>query len=364
MKVLIVKTSALGDIVQTFPVIEYIKKKFPEASIDWVVEQPFSSLISAHPGVEHTITIDTKAWRKGFLSSGVRSNMYQAIKRLRHEHYDVIFDLQGNVKSGLVTAFARGKTKIGFSRDSVAEWPNVLCTNLRFSSPEGLNVRSTYLHLVQSFFNDIGSEMGAIPSVLKLTREEEQQLNVLRHDLKKRGKPLVMICHGSNWKNKQLTLEALSEFLKLLQVRSECDFAFVWGSETEKAEALLLQQEFSTSVVLPKMSLPILQHLMADMQLIVAMDSLPLHLAATTATPTFSVFGASLGARYAPNGERHHFVQGNCPYGRSFSKRCPILRTCPTGACIRDFSGRHLFEEFIRQFKVLPDLIRGNVAKM
>ncbi len=353
MKILIVKTSSLGDIVQAFPVISYIKKKFPESTIDWVVEEPFASLVSAHPAVDHTLIIDTKSWRKSFFSLGMQSKMLQSVKRVRQDHYDVIFDLQGNVKSGVVTAFARGKAKVGFSRDSVTEWPNVLCTNKRFSTPEGLNVRSTYLHLVQSFFNDFGPvAFGTSPVVLKLSSAEQQQLNALHEDLKKRVKPLVMVCHGSNWKNKQLTLEALSEFLKLLEVHLECDYAFGWGSEIEKGEAQSLKKEFNTSLLLPKMSLPLLQHLMADMSLIIAMDSLPLHLSATTSTATFSVFGASLGERYAPCGEKHHFVQGSCPYGRSFNTRCPILRSCPTGACIRELSGKHLFDEFIRRVEV------------
>ncbi|MBA3602350.1 MAG: lipopolysaccharide heptosyltransferase I [Parachlamydiaceae bacterium] len=353
MKILIVKTSALGDIVQAFPVISYIKKKFPEATIDWVVEEPFASLVSAHPAIDHTLIMDTKTWRKGFFSSGNQSKMRQFVKRLRQDNYNVIFDLQGNVKSGLVTVLARGKAKVGFSRDSVTEWPNVLCTNKRFSTPKGINVRSAYLHLVQNFFNDFGSvPFVASPAVLKLSALEQQQLIALQEDLKKRSKPLVMVCHGSNWKNKQLTLEALSEFLHLLQVYLDCDYGFAWGNEIEKGEAESFQKKFNASVLLPKMSLPILQHLMADMRLIIAMDSLPLHLAATTSTATFSVFGASLGERYAPSGGQHHFVQGSCPYERSFNKRCPILRSCPTGACIRDLSGKHLFKEFIRRVKV------------
>lgn len=92
-----------------------------------------------------------------------------------------------------------------------------------------------------------------------------------------------------------------------------------------------------------------LQHLMSNMRLIVTMDSLPLHLAATTSVATFSIFGASLGKRFAPVGEQHHFFQGACPYGRTFTNRCPILRSCKTGACIRRLSGKQIFEAYISQ---------------
>ena len=84
---------------------------------------------------------------------------------------------------------------------------------------------------------------------------------------------------------------------------------------------------------------------MAEMDLVLAVDSLTLHLAGTTSTKTFSVFGPS-AAEYQPEGERHQTYQGKCPYGRLFEKRCPVLRTCSTGACTRGIEGKQLFLNF------------------
>lgn len=345
MKILIVKTSALGDIVHTFPALGYLKEKFPQASIDWVVEKSCSSLVSAHPAIDRTLTIDTKHWRKNFFSSATMSEIPSSISKLRQTYYDVIFDLQGNVKSGLVTALAKGHAKVGFSKDSVAEWPNVLFTNKRFSTPADLDVRSIYLHLVQSYFADLHCYHA--PSVpLKIVEDEQPQLTFLLNDLKKKSMPLVMVSHASNWKNKQLTAQSLCAFLKLVQGHLKCFFVFSWGSEAEKKEAASMQQQFEQSVLLEKVSLPVLQRIMAHMHLVIAMDSLPLHLAASTATSTFSIFGPSLAKMYAPIGPQHVFFQGSCPYDRTFTKRCPILRTCPTGACMRDLTGNELFEIF------------------
>lgn len=344
-KVLIVKSSALGDIVHAFPAVGFIKEQFPNSEIDWVVEKPFAPLVASHPAVNRAIAIDTKIWRKGLFNSKVRAEIFESLHSIRQEHYDVIFDLQANMKSGLITALARGDAKVGYTWRGVSEWPNVLCTTQRIEVPKGISVRDDYLFLIQSYFG--ATKPFHKPAILKLSQEDQQQLKDQLIELKAKGMPLVMVCHGSNWKNKQLPLEVLSDFLLQLQKHLNCYFLFTWGNSSEKTEAALLQGHFPLSVILEKVSLPLLQHLMAEMNLIIAMDSLPLHLAATTSAPTFSIFGASLAARYAPNGTQNRSFQGKCPYERQFATRCPILRTCKTGACIRSLSGKQLFDAFL-----------------
>ncbi|MBA3239574.1 MAG: lipopolysaccharide heptosyltransferase I [Parachlamydiaceae bacterium] len=346
MRILIVKSSALGDIVQAFPVLDFIKMKFPNAAIDWVVEKPFSKLVEAHPFIDRVMCIDTKAWRKGLFSSKTRREVADFFRALRKAPYDVIFDLQGNSKSGLITALAKSSVKVGYSKECVSEWPNLLSTNQKVSIPKGKSIRHNYLHVVQSYFKD-NQKFSNAPMILKLSEEEEQQFKTILVPLELKEKPLVMVCHGSNWKNKQLPMESLLEFLKLLQSGLNCFFVFGWGTDAEKVEALLLQSHFRDSSLLEKVSLPLLQRLMSKVKLVVAMDSLPLHLAATTSTATFSIFGASSAFRYAPEGAQHVAVQGLCPYGRIFEKRCPILRSCSTGACMSAFSGKELFKRYI-----------------
>ena len=81
------------------------------------------------------------------------------------------------------------------------------------------------------------------------------------------------------------------------------------------------------------------------------MDSLPLHLAGTSGTATFSVFGASSAQKYKPLGIAHQAVQGVCPYGKVFERRCPVLRTCPTGLCIKSILGDDLYNEYLKTEK-------------
>lgn len=335
MKILIIKSSALGDIIHVFPVVDYLKDKFPLAQIDWVVEAPFADLVEAHPSIHRVIKVHTKEWRKGLFKRSTWSNIKKTMASLRESTYDVVLDLQGNTKSALWTGCSKAKVKVGLGRHSVSEWPNLLATTHRYEVSKGQNIRTDYLTVVARHYAE-QAEVLSHPISLKLTEEQRQQLQaIITTPYWQGATKRIMVCPGSAWPNKTLSNDALQEVLQIVQQRTGCSFFFTWGSQLEKNVSDSLQELFS-GVVLDRLPFPVLQNLMAQVDLVFAMDSLPLHLAGTTATPTFSVFGPSLANKYnPPNG---HALQGACPYGRTFEKRCPILRTCPTGACIRELT--------------------------
>jgi heptosyltransferase-1 len=343
-KILLIKTSALGDIVHSFSVVDYLRKKFPAAQIDWVVEAPFSDLVLSHPYVDNVLTLSTKSWRKQWNKLETWRSLGKFRKFLRKESYDVAFDLQGNIKSGLILSQVRSQRKIGFGKTSVPEWPNMLFTHERFNPSIGNNIRYDYLSLVTASFNeDVSSVNETI--LLKISKEEQIALDGLISQFKDHQRPIVAVCPGSAWRNKQMTLETLKQFLFLLSNDLKCSFLFVWGNPEERK--LVEQLQFpDRSFIADKMALPMLQNLLSRCDLVIAMDSLPLHLAGTTTTPTFSIFGASSAVKYKPLGTQHHTFQGSCPYGREFAKRCPILRTCLTGACIHDLKAEKVFRTF------------------
>lgn len=345
-RILIVKTSALGDIIHVYPVVNYLRGKFPAAQIDWVVEAPYVDLVQSHRGINLAIPIATKKWRKAPLSRETFYELKKCRQTLREVHYDLAIDLQGNVKSGLVLSQVRSPIKLGFGWASAPEKPNLLFTNRWINPPANGNIRQDYLAVISSYFKEEIPEQKATVS-LKITSEQEYTLQTLMQNPVFAKRPKVMVCAGSAWQNKQMTPEGLGNFLTLLQKHLNAAFLFAWGSPGEKLIAEDLQQKFpQESIVIEKMSLSMLQNAMGMCDLVIAMDSLPLHLAGTTKTPSFSVFGASSAQKYKPLGEHHAAFQGACPYSRTFVKRCPILRTCKTGACIRNLEGTETFEFF------------------
>ncbi len=329
-RILIVKTSSLGDIVQSLNIVDELKRRFPSVLIDWVVESAYAPIVQAHPSIHRAISLNIKG-RKG---------LWQGVRELRRERYDLIFDLQGNCKSGVVTFLARGKVKVGYGLKSVREWPNILATQVRFNVSRQQNIRQFYLGLIDSYFEQVsGNEWGGVEFKI-----DERQKGKVRSILAPaQGKKKIMVCPGSKWKNKQLKETTWIAFLQKI----DAYFFLMWGSDEEKRLCKEIADRLSHCQVVEKLSLPTWQNLMGEVDLVIAVDSSALHLCATTSTPTFSIFGPTASTIFKPVGERHTAIQGRCPYGRTFEKQCPILRTCPTGACIKEITPEALFEAMI-----------------
>lgn len=361
MRILIVKMSSLGDIIHAFPVLDYLKQIYPHARIDWVVEQPFAELVQAHPLVNQVFKTQTKKWRSRLLAKSTWQEIAQFRRELRNSPYELVLDLQGNSKSALATAFAKSPLKVGFAYSSVPEWPNLLATHQRYNPPQGRNIREDYLFLAQSAVGHFASVVNAGVH-LKLSDQEHAALDSILERLQRIRGLKVMVCPGSNWANKQLSDETLKTFLLCFTRQLDAHFVFIWGNKSEKNAADEIASDFpERSSVMDRLSLPALQNLMAHVDLVLAMDSLPLHLAGTTLTPTYSFFGASSAHKYRPIGLQHEAYQGSCPYGQTFVKRCAILRTCKTGGCIKQLEGVRLFNHFFHWWSSLPHKIHSSV---
>ena len=200
MRYLIVKASSLGDIIQAFPALQFLKE--PDVEIDWVVESRFAEIVRAHPDVSRVIEMDTKRWRYGRLGS------FKAFRLALQEHaYDAVFDLQGNIKSAIATYLAKSSRKVGFGKKTVSEWPNLLVTNEKIDPPPGQNIREDYLTLV----GGSGSTTTTLSS--------EEQLETVAN---------VMVCPGSAWKSKRLATETLIDFFQRLQQTFDIHFLWIW----------------------------------------------------------------------------------------------------------------------------------------
>lgn len=339
---LIVKTSAIGDVIQSFHIVDYLKNRFPNSSIDWVVEKGIAPLLKAHPHLDRVLEVDTKLWRRAPLKHFGAITSFK--RELRKKNYDALFDLQGNTKSGLVCCLAKARKKVGYSWGCVAEKPNYFSTNVHLAVPQEGSIRNRYLGLVENF---LGKEEDYCDEgiLLNLTPSEESGLQRLAHLGFQR--PRLMICFGSNWENKMLSQNTLKAFLHLINEQLAPCFFFIYGNDREKKIAEGLEKEFAgSSHAVGELTLPLWQRFMSLVEGVITMDSASLHLCGTTSTPSFSLFGPSSAAVYKPLGEIHCSFQGTCPYGIQFDKRCPNLRTCETGACLKEVSADLLFHHF------------------
>ncbi|HEY0891606.1 MAG TPA: lipopolysaccharide heptosyltransferase I [Cellvibrio sp.] len=120
LKLLIVKTSSLGDVIHNLPIIHDIRTHYPDAEIDWVVEESFADIPKLHPGVNRVIPVALRRWRKAIFSKNTWAEIKTAKRSIAQQSYDVILDTQGLIKSGLITSFSHGY-KHGFDKNSARE---------------------------------------------------------------------------------------------------------------------------------------------------------------------------------------------------------------------------------------------------
>ena len=337
LKILIVKTSSLGDIVHAMPVLEYLKEKYPKASIDWVVEKGSKDFVQAHPSVDEVLCLDSKSWRNARSLLKNWKDIRIFCKTLRKKEYDFLYDLQGNTKSAMITLIARAKHKVGFARKTVHEWPNLLSTNRHFDSPPGANILHRNLSIVQASLKD--KESWEVKSCLL------RCANPSSLPERKKGSLRFMLCFSSRWENKRLSLEVYRAFLE--KIVHEDEVFIVYGNPQEKLEAEALAEGLKERVfLLPPLSLPAWQRAMAGMDGVIAVDSVGLHLAGLAGVPTWSLFGPSSMAVFRPLGSQHDGIQGMCPYKEVFDKRCPKLRSCQTGACLKEIPVEEIWSRF------------------
>lgn len=118
MKICIVKLSALGDIIHSMVVLQFIKEKFPEITVDWIVEEAFQDILKNNPHIDNVLTVNLKSIKKK------KSNIFSQIKlafQYRKNDYDLVIDAQGLIKSAIVSKLIAKKDLAGFSKDSIRE---------------------------------------------------------------------------------------------------------------------------------------------------------------------------------------------------------------------------------------------------
>ncbi|PCI95760.1 hypothetical protein COB11_01205 [Candidatus Aerophobetes bacterium] len=345
---LIVKMSALGDIIHALSVADYLKEKFPKCTVSWVVEERFEDLVSAASSVDVVYPISIKSVRKNFFSLLLSISSFR--KNLKKQTFDVVLDLQGNTKSAFVLSLIKAKKKVGFSRSCVSEWPNLLATHSKIDVDLSHQISSQYLTFVRKYFLD---EETFLPKPIFLADESPEIFQKFHQEQRAANRKILMICPGSNWENKRLSDDVLKNLLQRLETKFDLSFVFIYGSEKEKIFAEQLTTKYKHATFLGRLQISKWQALMREVDLVFAVDSSALHLASIGEVPTFSVFGPSSLSVYKPSGSLHKGIQGTCPYGKTFVKHCPLLRTCKTGACIKEIKVDDLEKSFSKFYESL-----------
>ena len=328
MRVLIIKTSALGDVVHALPVIDYLHQVAPGMEIDWVVEEQFLPILEHNPGLARIHSVRTKKWRKAPLAPETRADLKKLRKALRERSYDLVFDIQGNLKSGLIARLSGASQRIGFSLGVLQEKANALFTTRRIPFRDtDRNVTDRYLRVVSAAFDRDYVGMSLRGHIFSAPEDEAAAERYMAELPPGR---VFMFQVGTTWSTKLWLPEGWIELAQRILARYPGSTILInWGSPEEQALGERIVREAGTAVrLLPWLRIRELIPVIGRVDLVIGGDTGPLYLAAAVGTPTVSYYRATSAAAYAPRGERHRTVQAPMECAGCGRTTCPRDAEC------------------------------------
>jgi heptosyltransferase I len=343
MRILIIKTSSLGDIVNALPVLNYLRlAALPNCQADWVVEEQFRDVLEGNPLISMIHTVRTKIWRKHPLAAQTRREIRE-LKRAMHDRgYDLAFDIQGNLKSGLITSICGAPAITGFLRPDLQESINALFTTCRIPlMPEDRHVTEKYLRIVSAPFNRNFHEM-KLSSDIFTSPENDALAEALLAPL--RNGPLLLFHYGTTWQTKFWSREG---WIALSRLVIECyptaTVLFSWGNRGELQVASELAAQIGPKArVLERYDLKGFAAILKKVDVVVGGDTGPVHLAAAVGTPTVSFYRSSDSDGSGPRGPRHVVIQSPLACTRCFRTNCTKNDECQASITAKAlFDGVH-----------------------
>ncbi len=323
MRILIVKTSAMGDIIHALPVLELIQTLSPKAEIDWIVEEPFADLLSGNPLISRLHIISTKRWKKSILSTETRKQIADVLKELRGRRYDIVFDIQGNLKSGIIALLSGCGRRIGLAKERLQERINAIFTNERPAvHPADDHATSRYLRVISS---TLGNGNGYHQTGCMIHTSAEENHAAKRLLIANPGSPHLLFHCGTTWQTKFWSESGWIELGRLVkEYFPQAVIHLSWGNESERNAAERIATGIGPAAqLLQRYSIKGITAVIKQMDVLIAGDTGLTHLAACVDTPTVSFYRASDGSISGPRGERHIIVQSPLHCSKCLRTSCP-----------------------------------------
>lgn len=289
MRVLIVKTSSMGDVIHTFPAVEDARRNRPDVSLDWCVEEAFAGIVALHPAIATIHTVAIRRWRTSPLGRGTWREAAGLRRALRDCRYDLVVDAQGLLKSALVAKQAAAPI-VGFDRSSAREPSATLFYDRRYAVPRDL-------HAIERTRRLFGLALGYEPDFSGL----ESGIMPPAGGSNFVGGKTAFLLHGTSREDKKWPVGDWIETARLLVGRGMTPVT-TWSNDREKAIAEAIAQAVPQTVLVPKSPLAEIAAIIGRSVLVIGADTGLTHLASAYGLPTVAVFLATEPGLTGPRG--------------------------------------------------------------
>jgi len=324
--ILIVKLSAIGDVVHTLPLLEVLRKNFPKGRIDWLVEEEAGQIIEGHQGIDHVIISRRKSWQRRFFKPGEQARIlretFQFLQTLRQCEYDIVIDLQGLFKSGLLTGLSRGKRKMGFTGGR--EGSSLFLTERPHPVDYDQHALERYLKTADILKCPVDSWQGDIP----LREVDKRSIDAYFESEGIDDIPVVAVNPMARWRTKLWDIEKFAALADRIQRELSCRIIFT-GSVQDRAiiDAIIHRMKGRPLNLTGRTNLKELAYLYSKSTLSISTDTGPMHIAAAMGCPVVAIFGPTAPSRTGPYGQGHIVIRSNLECSPCFQKTCSHM-TC------------------------------------
>ena len=331
LDILIIKLSAIGDVVHSLPLLEVLRDRFPDARIDWVIEEAASNIVEGHPDLDELIVFPRKSWldrcikKREYINLG--KELITFLKKLRGREYDVVIDLQGLLKSGVLTFFARGSRKIGL---------NGAREGSSFFVKERVSFPGPDIHAIDRYLC-VAKYLGVVDPVwngkIPIYDTDKRYVDDLLFGLE-RNRALVAINPMAKWESKLWDLERFGCLADVINTNLGAATIFT-GSESDKSaiEKIVANMTTKTLNLAGKTNLKQLAYLYGKCAVVVSTDTGPMHMAAAMGSSVVGIFGPTSPLRTGPYGRKHRVVRVGLPCSPCFKKSCDHM-SCMKGISV------------------------------
>jgi heptosyltransferase-1 len=283
VKVLLVKTSSLGDVIHNLPVASDIRAAWPGAAIHWVVEESCAAVPRLHSAVARVLPVALRRWRRSFLSGDARAEMRVFARELKRETYDAVIDTQGLLKSALVTWLARG-TRHGLDFASAREplFPFYDCVHAVPWTMHAVERNRSLARLALGHALAPRVNYGITAGI---------SAPATRAPWAPPGAYAVLV-HVTSAASKLWAVERWAELGAQLEQRGTRSL-LPWGSAAEQARAREIAGRIPGAVVAPALSLADAAAVLAGARGVVGVDTGLTHLACALGVPTVGIYCAT-----------------------------------------------------------------------
>lgn len=320
MRVLLVKLSSMGDIIHTLPAITDAFASIPGISFTWVVEEGFQEIAQWHPAVTKVISI---ALRKRKYKQ-----IFAAIKDIRSEHYDLVIDAQGLIKSAVVARLSRATSRAGYDKNSSREAPASMLYNKKIAVATD---EHAILRMRQLFAQALGYNIDP----------EKITYGILWNKLiasQNNTRPYLVFLHGTTWDSKHWNDRYWVELANLVSSHG-FDVQVTWATDQQKQRAQMLADLCKNVTMLPHLTINQAANVLYNSRGVVAVDTGFAHLAAALEKPMVAIYGSTDITKSGTSGNSTINLSSKFHCAPCMQRSCALLSTTvTTPPCYQEIS--------------------------